>query len=721
MYLDAVHETLSAQGYAQYDSSTGQWDILAIVGPISITTTDQVGHVTGQIQATYSGTVVGLATATISQSDYTAWTSYQYANDRLVSMRVYHDIPASGVGQVDTNYDQTSYGYENFGVGDKGRQNETVSADGTITREVLDARGNVLETWIGTDDYDASDADPSGGVSGQSGGNNMVEVASYTYNADGAVTQTRTYFGSGTNDYYATNYQYDWRDRQTNVLSPGNVVTHYDYDNLGDVTWTKTYASSAFTPDSDELRAETENLYDNLDQIYESNVYEVEQQDAQNRGTVGDYLPTDYWYDGDGNVIKTQTGAGPFTKIQYDGLGLPVVQYVGYDLDETTADLYDEYGNAQLALDGDTIVQQNQTWFDQAGEAVATATYERLPDDTTTTGALSAADSYATAAVTWYDGLGRTVATANYGREDVGSGVTHYFFDGSTGALIDTNADGIPDVAEAAPPQPYTAQNQSSMAGIDFQLQLIEYDSAGQPYQTIDSLGRIDKTLYDAAGGIVRTIQNFDGLAYGTTGSGFDNSGNVLETDTDKDITVDYQYASGDRLVTMTAYDAMGSGNGVQQEATRYLYGSTINASWQTGVVYPDSTDVLSQDSTTNLWTITTDTGDHTSTTYDRLGRTTSTTDERGVEHDYTFDTAGRLSADTVNLTGVRSGQNVDDSVLRIGTTYDDMGRVLAVTSYSDTAGTAAVNQVVDSYDGWGNLIEEVASPRWLGGQGNHA
>ena len=58
-----------------------------------------------------------------------------------------------------------------------------------------------------------------------------------------------------------------------------------------------------------------------------------------------------------------------------------------------------------------------------------------------------------------------------------------------------------------------------------------------------------------------------------------------METDTDHDITVDYQYDSAGRLVTMTAYDAKGSGNGVTQEATKYLYGSTINDSWQTGVV----------------------------------------------------------------------------------------------------------------------------------------
>ncbi|NLZ00643.1 MAG: hypothetical protein GXY25_08910 [Pirellulaceae bacterium] len=155
----------------------------------------------------------------------------------------------------------------------------------------------------------------------------------------------------------------------------------------------------------------------------------------------------------------------------------------------------------------------------------------------------------------------------------------------------------------------------------------------------------------------------------------------------------------------MTAYNAKGSGKGVQSQATKYLYTSTINASWQTAAVYPDSDDVLSQDSTSKVWTITTDNGDHVSLTYDRLGRTTSTTDQRGVVREFTFDLAGRLATDTV--TDLGSSGIVDSSVRRIGTTYDDLGRVRTVISFSDTSGTTAVNQVQYVYNGWANLARE--------------
>jgi len=155
----------------------------------------------------------------------------------------------------------------------------------------------------------------------------------------------------------------------------------------------------------------------------------------------------------------------------------------------------------------------------------------------------------------------------------------------------------------------------------------------------------------------------------------------------------------------MTAYNAKGSGNGVQEQATKYLYTSTVNASRQTAVVYPDSDDVLSQNGTTKVWTITTDNGDHVSTAYDRLGRTTSTTDQRGVIHAYSYDSAGRPSADTASSLG--SSGIVDGSIRRIGTTYDDVGRVQYVTSYSDTSGTTAVNQVKYEYNGWGRVSRE--------------
>jgi hypothetical protein len=72
----------------------------------------------------------------------------------------------------------------------------------------------------------------------------------------------------------------------------------------------------------------------------------------------------------------------------------------------------------------------------------------------------------------------------------------------------------------------------------------------------------------------------------------------------------------------------------------------------------------------------------------------------------YTHDPAGRPSADTVTSLG-DAGQNVDGTVRRLGTTYDDLGRVQQVTSYGDTAGTNVLNQVESEYNGWRQVYRE--------------
>ena len=265
--------------------------------------------------------------------------------------------------------------------------------DGTITRLVLDARGNTLETWIGTNDQSASDPYPQGiGPSD----NNMVQVAERAYDVSGNAISATQYADAVSS--LTTTYEHDWRNRLTGALAPGGVVTHYELDNLGRTTWSKTYASDDFTLSPGELRAQTQSLYDARGRVYESRLYEVDPGD----GTVGNYLPSRTWYDARGQVVKTAAASGLFQKYAFDGLGRTVATYTSFDLDETA------YADAD-DVTGDTVIEQSQTWYNQAGGPIATATFQRFPDDTSTTGALDA-NSYTTAAVTWHDGLGRAVA-----------------------------------------------------------------------------------------------------------------------------------------------------------------------------------------------------------------------------------------------------------------------------------------------------------------------
>ncbi|MCY2926350.1 MAG: hypothetical protein NT031_13085 [Planctomycetota bacterium] len=89
----------------------------------------------------------------------------------------------------------------------------------------------------------------------------------------------------------------------------------------------------------------------------------------------------------------------------------------------------------------------------------------------------------------------------------------------------------------------------------------------------------------------------------------------------------------------------------------------------------------------------------HWGMTYDRLGRKLTTADQRGVEHTYSYDSAGRLEKDSVTtLSGV------DGSVQRIQFAYDALGRADTITSYDAPTNGNRVNGVKFAYDGWGNV-----------------
>ena len=219
------------------------------------------------------------------------------------------------------------------------------------------------------------------------------------------------------------------------------------------------------------------------------------------------------------------------------------------------------------------------------------------------------------------------------------------------------------------------------------------YDAAGRLKQTVDNVGRVNETLYDAAGRTVITIQNYrtDGLVNPSndilaTDSDSDVAGKIKQDSTDKDITVKYDYDAKGRLASMVAYNAIASGTAVQTQTTSYGYddsSTSINASWQTSVTYPDT--------------------HQTTKHYDRLGRVKDMTDQRGVVHQYVYDAAGRLWKD--EATTIPS--DIDNSIQSIVTTYDDVGRVQTVSSCQDSSGTSVFNQVKYWYDGWGNVEYE--------------
>ena len=303
VYEDAIHQTITAQGYQIVGGSN------YVVNPVAVEITDADGNVTDDIQATVtlSGSSpawastnsnadisvgatplsalgnLGDVTPSTARPAYTAWTHDTYQNGLLTSTAVYYAIPSSGMGTASTggneasaNYDQTQYGYDPLG-----RAEWTETPNGTITWNQMDVNGDVLSTWVGTDDVPTYDWNGDGvhnsadfaawlatGPSGTQGpsGTNMVEVSSATYDADSDLTQSTDYqyngaasvwYGSAPTARVTDNY-YDWRDRLVETKSgvllqyksgkwqeddtaelADNVqrpITYYVLDNLGDVS-----------------------------------------------------------------------------------------------------------------------------------------------------------------------------------------------------------------------------------------------------------------------------------------------------------------------------------------------------------------------------------------------------------------------------------------------------------------------------------------------------
>jgi len=358
VYLDAVHETRTAQGYALAASPYTE----TIAGPISIQKTDRDGRTTEQIQAAYAGTVANLVSATIAQSDYTAWTTYQYSKTRMISMRTYDNIPSTGVGTAGVNYDETAYGYETFGVSTrKGRQNRTVSPDGTITRVVLDARGNVIETWLGTNDTGATDADPTGG---SAAGNNMVKVSSATFDADGNVATSTDALN------VSTHYTYDFRNRLTETCQNYDDGTYSSGTPDQDITTCYTYDNRGHRLTvTDVLNNMTSYAFDSL-----GRQYRVTQPDPDGQGALESPV-TNYFYDDVGNLLSLVDPVGNATSWVYDGLRRKIEET--NDLDDTRYFEYDAVGEVIEKTDRDERVTTYE--YDGVGRIVAEKWWNSTP------------------------------------------------------------------------------------------------------------------------------------------------------------------------------------------------------------------------------------------------------------------------------------------------------------------------------------------------------
>ena len=207
-----------------------------------------------------------------------------------------------------------------------------------------------------------------------------------------------------------------------------------------------------------------------------------------------------------------------------------------------------------------------------------------------------------------------------------------------------------------------------------------DYNAAGEIRDTVDPRGIPSGTFYDMLGRQTETIAAWDGSSSPTQTSGTNQ-------------TTTYTYDGNNDVLTMTAVMPSGSNN----QTTAYVYGvgGTIGTNLFSNdliatIEYPDKT-------TGDAATVA---SEQQGFGYDWQSEKTSFTDQNGTTHTYDYDVLGRLTADIV--TTLASG--IDNSVLRLGYSFNDAGLPYQQTSYSDTSGTSIVNQIQDNYNGYGQL-----------------
>ncbi len=115
--------------------------------------------------------------------------------------------------------------------------------------------------------------------------------------------------------------------------------------------------------------------FDNLGDQYQSISY-------NETGTTA--IISNTWFDGDGNVIRTQAGGTQeWTETLYDGLGDAVDTYDGVGGGSDYSDFASSLGQINVNSD-QTVLTQTADEYDNAGDQTFETDYNRLPGETAT-------------------------------------------------------------------------------------------------------------------------------------------------------------------------------------------------------------------------------------------------------------------------------------------------------------------------------------------------
>ena len=566
--------------------------------------------------------------------------------------------------------------------------NMTWSADGVNLTQLVDENGGQTDITYDEFNQPISVIDPmSSPTSYEYDGTRLTGVTdalegetTYTYTVDG-------YLESATDPLErTTTYTYDEYGQRISMTDPLDQTWSYTYDDLGRLIDT-----------TDPLGHVTHNVYDDAGRLLSITRNYDTNRDPNEDNQYN--LVTAYQYDLTGNQIAVTDTYGVVTRTYFDAANRPVtvVQNLNGQSIETTTPpergsaamdenlrtdmIYDDAGNVIASIDPNGVI--GRTYYDEANRPVTVVqnlTGQSIETTTPPTYDPEYPDSNVRTDTT-YDASGNVIATT-----DTNGVITRTYFDAANRSVtVVQNLTGQ-SIETASPP----ARGSSlSLANIRTDT---TYDVNGNVIATTDPLGVITRTYYDALNRPITLVQNLTGQAASVEEPPEGEFG-------DENVRTDTYYNSASQaiatvdpmgVITRTYYDDSSR----PVTVVRNLVGQDI---------YVETPPLRgSGDPDENV---------RTDTTYDELGRRSTSIDALGQVTLYEYNDGGQLQTVTENYSEGQAQNYLNEYNLVTEYSYDALGRQLTVTDtlgrvtatiYDELGRTSAqtINAVEDSpYD----------------------
>ena len=548
----------------------------------------------------------------------------------------------------------------------------------------------------------------------------LALTTTYTYDADNNLIAKTDANGN------VTRYVYDQADELTYTIDPTGAVTQNTYDADGRVTATRGYATVLTASQLSALgstptiAAVSADLTTSGSDSYTQSVYNTDGQVVYSLDGIG-LNPTQYTYNTAGQVTQTRQYANALSTSSLSPTATPamVASYLtasSNDILATTA--YNADGEAVYTINGAGDV--TQTSYDAAGRVTQTKAYATALTSAQLTSLGSTPTTAQVAALitpsandrtstTSYNNVGEAVYTVN-----AAGAVTQTTYD-ADGRVTSTHAYATA-LTSAQLSTLSTAPTPAQIAALvttstNDQVSYNVYNGAGELRYSINPMGFVTETRYDATGRVIETLAYatavsttsetsalqagtalswISGAVGGTTGSNPDSSAEAtlyLYDAAGRQVFTVQQNDSGTvGQVTQQVYDANGN------VTSQTVYGSTLTLSTSESL----SAQLTTASVTTALAAFTNK--ETTTTVYDGDNRALYTINALGDVTQNSYDGVGRLieTQQYANAITLPTTINAGTIAAAITTAGGTTGERLSTTSYTSRG------QVISTADALG-------------------